>query len=107
VTLVSQRQSEFALHARAILGLAVDTDMVSPGASAVIYGGAEAGAMLFDGVAEALQVPGSDLRLFGKPESFARRRMGVALARGADIDEARARAKLAAGKVKPRIYLSQ
>jgi phosphoribosylglycinamide formyltransferase 2 len=107
VTLVSQLQSEFALHARAILGLAVNTEMSSPGASAVIYGGAEAGAMVFDGVAEALKVPGSDLRLFGKPESFAKRRMGVALARGATADEARARATAAAGKVKPRVYLSQ
>jgi len=107
VTLVSQLQSEFALHARAILGLAVNTEMALPGASAVIYGGAEAGAMVFDGVAEALQVPGSDLRLFGKPESFAKRRMGVALARGATADEARGRAKLAAGAVKPCVYRSQ
>ena len=106
VTLVSQSQSEFALHARAILGLPVDTGMVSPGASAVIYGGADAGAMTFDGVAEALKVPGSDLRLFGKPESFVKRRMGVALARGATADEARGRAKMVAGAVKPRIYLS-
>ncbi|HEU0096613.1 MAG TPA: formate-dependent phosphoribosylglycinamide formyltransferase, partial [Rhizomicrobium sp.] len=107
VTLVSQMQSEFALHARAILGLPVNTEMTSPGASAVIYGGADAGAMVFDGVAEALAVPGSDLRLFGKPESFVKRRMGVALARGATADEARGRAKAAAGAVKPRIYLSQ
>jgi phosphoribosylglycinamide formyltransferase 2 len=107
VTLVSQLQSEFALHARAILGLAVDTALTSPGASAVIYGGAEAGAMVFDGVAEALKVPGSDLRLFGKPESFTKRRMGVALARGVNIDEARARATTAARAVKPRVYPSQ
>lgn len=101
VTLASQRLSEFALHARAILGLPVDTALVSPGASAVIYGGVDAGAMRFDGVAEALTVPGSDLRLFGKPESFVKRRMGVALARGADIAEARDRARLAASRVKP------
>ena len=50
-------------------------------------------ALLFDGVAEALNIPGSDLRLFGKPESFVKRRMGVALARGANVDEALARAK--------------
>ncbi len=81
VTLVSQYQSEFALHARAILGLPVNTEMASPGASAVIYGGVEAGALVFDGVDEALKVPGSELRLFGKPESFVKRRMGVALAR--------------------------
>jgi phosphoribosylglycinamide formyltransferase 2 len=102
VTLVSQLQSEFALHARAILGLPLSTAMAAPGASAVIYGGVEAKAMQFEGVAEALKVPGSDLRLFGKPESFVKRRMGVALARGQDTDEARARAKQAAGTVKPR-----
>jgi phosphoribosylglycinamide formyltransferase 2 len=107
VTLVSQLQSEFALHARAILGLPVNTEMTSPGASAVIYGGAEAGAMVFDGVAEALTVPGSDLRLFGKPESFVKRRMGVAMARGTTADEARGRAKAAAGAVKPCVYPSQ
>ena len=107
VTLVSQLQSEFALHARAILGLPVSTEMASPGASAVIYGGVEAGALAFDGVDEALKTPGSELRLFGKPQSFVKRRMGVALARGATSDEARSRAKAAARAVKPIIYLSQ
>ena len=102
VTLVSQLQSEFALHARAILGLAVSTAMAAPGASAVIYGGVEAGAMLFDGVEEALKVPGTELRLFGKPESFMKRRMGVALARAGDIAQARIHAKQAAASVKPR-----
>jgi len=102
VTLVSQFQSEFALHARAILGLPVSAAMSSPGASAVIYGGVEARAMVFDGVDAALAVPETELRLFGKPESFIKRRMGVALACGSDTDEARERAKLAAGRVKPR-----
>ena len=102
VTLVSQLQSEFALHARAILGLPVSTAMSAPGASAVIYGGVDAKAMRFDGVADALKVPGSDLRLFGKPESFVKRRMGVALARGQSTDEARAHAKLVASMVKPK-----
>jgi len=102
VTLVSQHLSEFALHARAILGLPVDTALAAPGASAVIYGGVEAGAMTFDGVAAALAVPGAELRLFGKPESFVKRRLGVALARGADVEEARARAGAAAALVKPR-----
>jgi len=102
VTLVSQFQSEFALHARAILGLPVSTEMVSSGASAVIYGGVEAGALVFDGVEDALKVPGSELRLFGKPQSFLKRRMGVALARATTTDEARANAKRAAGSVKPR-----
>ena len=101
VTLVSQLQSEFAIHARAILGLPVSTQMASPGASAVIYGGVEAGALTFEGVEEVLKIPGSDLRLFGKPESFVKRRMGVALARAANIVEARVRAKAAAACVKP------
>ena len=101
VTLVSQHQSEFAIHARAILGLPVDVSLREPGASAVIYGGLEAKGIAFEGVAEALAVPGADLRLFGKPESFARRRMGVALARARDTDEARKRAAEAAGKVRP------
>ncbi|KAI5912920.1 formate-dependent phosphoribosylglycinamide formyltransferase [Thauera sp. 2A1] len=101
VTLCSQRFSEFELHARAILGLPVDTTLREPGASAVIYGGMEAAGIAFDGVAQALAVPRSDLRLFGKPESFVKRRMGVAVANGASIDEARERAKLAASRVKP------
>jgi phosphoribosylglycinamide formyltransferase 2 len=101
VTLVTQHQSEFALHARAILGLPTDASLREPGASAVIYGGLDAQGIAFEGVAEALAVPGADLRLFGKPESFARRRMGVALARAATTDEARARAAEVAAKVKP------
>jgi phosphoribosylglycinamide formyltransferase 2 len=101
VTLATQYQSEFAIHARAILGLPVDVALREPGASAVIYGGLEARGIAFEGVAEALGVPGADLRLFGKPESFLRRRMGVALARGGDIDEARERAREAASKVRP------
>ncbi len=101
VTMATQRQNEFELHARAILGLPVDTRLLSPGASAVIYGGMEERGIAFDGVAEAMRVPDTDLRLFGKPESFLRRRMGVALAYGDDIDECRMRAKLAASKVRP------
>lgn len=101
VTLATQYQSEFALHARAILGLPTDVAQREPGASAVIYGGMEAQGVAFEGVAESLSVPGSDLRLFGKPESFERRRMGVALARGADVDQARERARDAADRVKP------
>ncbi len=102
VTLCTQHQSEFELHARAILGLPVDTSLRNPGASAVIYGGVEAQGIAFDGVDEALRVPGTDLRLFGKPESFTKRRMGVALARAQNTDTARTNAKLAASKVKPR-----
>jgi len=101
VTLATQTLSEFALHARAILGLPVDVSLRQPGASAVIYGGLEAEGLAFEGVDEALAVPQADLRLFGKPESFERRRMGVALARGATVEEARERARLAASKVRP------
>jgi phosphoribosylglycinamide formyltransferase 2 len=101
VTLATQRFSEFELHARAILGLPVDTSMRTPGASAVIYGGLDEAGIAFEGVAEALAVPGADLRLFGKPESFVKRRMGVALATGADTAEARERAREAASKVRP------
>jgi phosphoribosylglycinamide formyltransferase 2 len=101
VTLATQRLSEFELHARAILGLPVDTSLRRPGASAVIYGGLEEKGIAFEGVAHALQVPESELRLFGKPESFVKRRMGVAMANADTTDEARVRAKLAASRVKP------
>ena len=99
VTMCTQRLNEFELHARAILGLPVDTTLLKTGASAVIYGQLEEKGIAFQGVAEALRVPESDIRLFGKPESFKKRRMGVALATGKDSDEARTRAKLAASKV--------
>ena len=101
VTMCTQRFNEFELHARAILGLPVDTTLRAPGASAVIYGQMDEKGIAFKGVEEALRVPESDIRLFGKPESFKKRRMGVALANGKDTDEARARAKLAASKVIP------
>jgi phosphoribosylglycinamide formyltransferase 2 len=101
VTLATQWQSEFELHARALLGLPVDPGLRNPGASRVIYGGVDAGGIVFDGIDEALRVEGTDLRLFGKPESFVRRRMGVALARGADVAQARNRATAAASAVRP------
>ena len=84
-----------------MLGLPVDPSLRNAGASAVIYGGHDAGAMRFDGVAEAMAVPGVDIRLFGKPESFRKRRMGVALARAETVDEARDRARRAAALVRP------
>jgi len=101
VTMISQHQSEFALHARAILGLPVDTRLRSPGASAVIYGGFDGSPISYQGVDQALQVPQTEIRLFGKPQSFVKRRMGVALAYGKHVDEARDRAKQAASYVKP------
>ena len=99
VTLITQWQSEFALHARAILGLPVDASLRCEGASAVIYGGMDAVGISFNGVDDALRVPATEVRLFGKPESFLKRRMGVALSSGNSIDEARGRARLAASKV--------
>ncbi len=101
VTLCSQRFSEFELHARAILGLPVDVSLRRPGASAVIYGGRDEVGIAFEGVDHALRVAESDLRLFGKPEAFERRRMGVALANADDVSEARVRAKECASRVKP------
>ena len=86
VTMASQRFSEFDLHARAILGLPVDVSLRDAAASAVIYGQYETKNLVFDGIEAALSVPNSDIRLFGKPESFVKRRMGVALATGKDTE---------------------
>ena len=102
VTMCTQVQTQFELHARAILGLPVNTALRTPGASAVIYGGVDAKGIVFEGVAEALRVPNTDIRLFGKPESYVKRRMGVALAFDADVEVARVHAKRAAALVKPR-----
>ncbi len=102
VTMITQWQNEFELHARAILGLPVDVSLKSPGASAVIYGGVDAKALQFDGLADAMRVPQTEVRLFGKPESFVKRRMGVALAHDADVERARVLAKDAASKVTPK-----
>ena len=101
VTMVTQWQSEFELHARAILGIPVSTALRAPGASAVIYGGIDAPGIAFDGVEAALSLPQTELRLFGKPQSFPRRRMGVALACADDFFAARERARQAAARVKP------
>jgi phosphoribosylglycinamide formyltransferase 2 len=101
VTMATQWQNEFELHARAILGLPVSTTLRNAGASAVIYGGMDEKGIAFEGVDEAMRVPDTELRLFGKPESFTRRRMGVALAYGEDSEECRVRAKLSAAMVRP------
>lgn len=102
VTMCTQPQDQFELHARAILGLPVDTRLTAVGASAVIYGQIEARGIRFENVAHALAVPNSDLRLFGKPDAYRKRRMGVALATGRDIGQARERAKKCASRVTPR-----
>lgn len=99
VTLASQFQSEFELHARAILGLPVNTARHSVAASAVIYAGVDAQNLRFSGINLALAHPDTDLRLFGKPEGFKRRRMGVATARAKNTDQARQLVKHAADQV--------
>lgn len=100
VTMVSQELSEFALHARAILGLPIpEITTHRPGASAVILGHGTSDNPRFTGVVEALRVPTSQVRLFGKPQVRGERRLGVALATGADVAEARARAAASAGLI--------
>ncbi len=101
VTMVTQWQSEFELHARALLGLPVDARLRNPGASAVIYGGMDKAGIAFEGLDRALAIAQTEVRLFGKPEAFVRRRMGVALAWDEDTEAARARAQQAAGLVTP------
>jgi len=103
VTMASQRQNEFELHARAILGLPVNTSLLRPSASAVIYGNHDANSIRFENIDKALAVPESDLRLFGKPTSFKRRRMGVALASADNVSEARARAQKVSSLIKTSV----
>lgn len=102
VTMCSQRLNEFELHARAILGLPVDVKLTNSGASAVIYGGVDSENLSFSGLEAALQVPNSEVRLFGKPTSFERRRMGVALASAPDVTQARASAQKVASLIKTK-----
>ncbi|UHT64362.1 Phosphoribosylglycinamide formyltransferase 2 [Acinetobacter lwoffii] len=99
VTLASQFQSEFELHARAILGLPVNTARHSVAASAVIYAGVDGRNLSFSGLNLALADGNTDLHLFGKPEGFKRRRMGVATARAENIEQARELALQVANQV--------
>jgi len=101
VTMITQVQSEFELHARAMLGLPISIVRREYGASAVIYGQLDGEGIAFEDLDKALRVPQTEVRLFGKPVSFPRRRMGVALATAASVEEARARALRAAGLVRP------
>jgi phosphoribosylglycinamide formyltransferase 2 len=100
VTIATQAQNEFELHARALLGLPVNTELRQPGASCVIYGGLDGLGVSYHGVAEALAESGTDIRLFNKPESFVKRRMGVALAVAATADLARVKARRVSASVK-------
>ena len=107
VTLISQQLNEFELHLRAILGLPIPAiELIGPSASAVILASQESETISYEGIAEAMAVgaPGRpvDLRLFAKPTSLKNRRMGVALARDRDADDAVARAVAAASRVKIR-----
>lgn len=101
VTLISQDLSEFALHARAILGLPIpNIQQHGPAASCALLVEGDHVAPRFSGLDQALAQPDTQFRLFGKPEVKGRRRMGVALARGSSIDEARAKARQACAAVK-------
>ncbi len=102
VTMITQYQNEFELHARAILGLPVSTILRSAGASAVIYGSVDKVGIEFENIEKALAIPQTDIRLFGKPEAFVKRRMGVALAYADSTDVAREQAKKAASMVKTK-----
>jgi phosphoribosylglycinamide formyltransferase 2 len=100
VTLISQNLNEFELHLRAILGLPIpQIELLGASASAVILADKKSDAVAFTGVAEALSVPNVDIKLFGKPTAHPYRRMGVALAQGDTIQEAREKAKRAANQV--------
>lgn len=99
VTLLSQVQTEFDLHARAILGLPVNTALKNAGASAVILSPIEAKGVSYQGLEKALSVENTDVRLFGKPEAFVNRRMGVALAIADSVENARENARTAANSV--------
>ena len=101
VTLVGQNLSEFDLHLRAVLGLPIpEIRSLGPAASRVILAPGSGSTVRYDGVAAALAEPDTEVLLFGKPEAHPQRRMGVALARGADLTEARRRADAAAGCVR-------
>ncbi|MFC5471907.1 phosphoribosylglycinamide formyltransferase 2 [Cohnella suwonensis] len=96
VTLVSQNLSEFALHVRAVLGYPIpEIELVSPGASRPLKAERELSDYSVDGIGEALSVPRTQVRVFGKPVTKAGRRMAVALSAGDDAEQARARAKQA------------
>ncbi|MGB3456236.1 MAG: formate-dependent phosphoribosylglycinamide formyltransferase [Litorimonas sp.] len=104
VTLVSQDLSEFALHACAILGLPIPAvRSLGPSASHVVLGQGTSDDPRFGGLSEALSVPGTQLRLFGKPSLDGTRRLGVALATGETVDAARARAEQCATAVEVRL----
>ena len=100
VTLGSQRLSEFELHARAVLGLPIDTTLLYPAASSVIKSPYDGEGLGFWGVDAALATPGTDVRLFGKPEAHVGRRLGVVVATGVDVEDALNKSQSAAQKIR-------
>ena len=100
VTMISQNMSEFEIHLRAILGLPMEIKLLSPGASYCFHAKDYGVAPLYDGLVEALSIPDTKVRIFGKPTTRPKRRMGVALAVADTIEDARRRAKEAAMKMK-------
>ena len=100
VTMISQNMSEFEIHLRAILGLPMEIKLLSPGASYCFHAKDYGVAPLYDGLVEALSIPDTKVRIFGKPTTRPKRRMGVALAVADTAPEARKRAKEAAMKMK-------
>jgi phosphoribosylglycinamide formyltransferase 2 len=107
VTLISQSPNEFELHLRAILGLPIPAiDLAGPSASAVILADRESENFAYEGIADALALGCADepvdVRIFAKPKTLKNRRMGVALARAADVEQAVERARAAAAKVSIR-----
>src|SRR3546814_3166170 len=108
VTLISQDLSQFALHARAILDLPIPNIRTrGPAASCAVLFEGDRKAPRYTGVAEALAEPDTQLRLFGKPEIVGKRRMAVTLALGDDIDQARAKARRAAAKVRSEEHTAE
>jgi phosphoribosylglycinamide formyltransferase 2 len=107
VTLISQFPNEFELHLRAVLGLPIPSiELAGPSASSVILASQESEDFSFDGIGDALAVgaPGKpvELRIFAKPKTLKNRRMGVALARSDNVEDAVERAKAAAARVRIR-----
>ena len=100
VTLISQDLSQFALHARAILGLPIpNIHQHGPSASSVILGEGDSETIKFNNVSEALEDPDTQIRLFGKPSISGRRRLGVAISRGESIENAKEKAIKASSAV--------
>ena len=101
VTLVSQNLSEFDLHIRAILGLPIPSiELYGPSATYVVLADRYSEAFSYDGLNEAMNIPGVDVRVFGKPTTRPHRRMAVCLARGETLEQAKSDALMASQKIK-------